>query len=183
MEGLCTLLRRLPCPCRFVDMIPRFGSPVPVISMVTNHAIDFIYSTHEHRITPWNDALLNPFALEMYMTKGLHSRIALLSSMGLCSPLPDQISIREQCTMAINALKFQSLVLPNGFIANLYGPVGNYVFQDAVIYQLLIHIYLYCFVSTSPSPRKRLNLKLPVIRLWLGVCADPVQRIQQLWDA
>ena len=51
MEGLCMLLRRLAYPCRFGDMVPRFGSPVPVISMATNHVIDFIYNTHGHRIT------------------------------------------------------------------------------------------------------------------------------------
>ena len=27
----------------------------------------------------------------------------------------------------VHAIKFHSLVLPNGLIANLYGPVGNYV--------------------------------------------------------
>ena len=51
MEGLCMLLRRLAYPCRFGDMVPPFGSPVPVISMATNHVIDFIYNTHGHRIT------------------------------------------------------------------------------------------------------------------------------------
>ena len=41
MEGLCILLRRLAYPCRFGDMVPRFGKPVPVLSMVTNHVIDY----------------------------------------------------------------------------------------------------------------------------------------------
>ena len=42
MKGLCMLLRRLAHPCRFGDMVPRFGCPVPVICMATNHVIDFI---------------------------------------------------------------------------------------------------------------------------------------------
>ena len=33
MEGLCMLLRRLAYPCRYSDLIPRFGRPVPEISM------------------------------------------------------------------------------------------------------------------------------------------------------
>ena len=32
----------------------------------------------------------------------------------------------------VHAIKFQSLVLLNGLVANLYGPVGNYIFQGAV---------------------------------------------------
>ena len=32
----------------------------------------------------------------------------------------------------VHVIKFQSLVLPNGLIVNLYGPVGKYVFQVAV---------------------------------------------------
>jgi len=42
----------------------------------------------------------------------------------------------------IHAIKFQSLVLPNGLVANLYGPLGNYVFQGAVFtnYQYTYHV-------------------------------------------
>jgi len=45
------LLRQLAYPWRFGDMVPRFGSPVPIISMATNHVVDFIYNTHGHRTT------------------------------------------------------------------------------------------------------------------------------------
>ena len=51
MEGLCILLRRLAYPCRYSDIIPRFGLPVPVLSMVCNDVLDFVYETHGHRIT------------------------------------------------------------------------------------------------------------------------------------
>ena len=51
VEGVCMLLRRLAYPCRFSDMLPRCGCPVPMISMATNHVIDFIYNIHGHRIT------------------------------------------------------------------------------------------------------------------------------------
>ena len=64
MDGLCILLRRLAYPCKFGDMVPRFGKPVLVLSMVTNTVIDYIYTIHGHRITRWNDQLLNPLALD-----------------------------------------------------------------------------------------------------------------------
>ena len=51
IEGLCMVLKRMSFPCRFSDMIYRFGRPVPVLSMVTNQVIDYIYQTHGHRIT------------------------------------------------------------------------------------------------------------------------------------
>ena len=136
MEDLCMLLRRLAYPCRFGDMVPRFGSPVPVISMATNHVIDFIYNTHGHRITRWNNVLLNPPALEMY-ARLVHDKGAALQNCfgfvdGNVRPIarPDQHQrVMYNGHKRVHAIKFQSLVLPNGLIANLYSPVGNYVFQ------------------------------------------------------
>ena len=34
IEGLCVLLRRFSYPSRYLDLIPRFGQPVPVLSMI-----------------------------------------------------------------------------------------------------------------------------------------------------
>ena len=36
LEGSCISLRRMSFPCRYSDMIPRFGRPVPELSMITN---------------------------------------------------------------------------------------------------------------------------------------------------
>ena len=41
MEWNASVLRRLAYSSRFGAMEPRFGSPVPVISMAANHVIDF----------------------------------------------------------------------------------------------------------------------------------------------
>ena len=79
MEGLCILLRQLAYPCRFGDMVPRFGKPVPVLSMVTNHVTDYIYTIHGHRITRWNDALLNQPALDTY-ARSVHAKGAALQN-------------------------------------------------------------------------------------------------------
>ena len=70
-------------------MVPRFGKPVPVLSMVTNTVNDYIYTILEHRITRWNDAMLNPVALDTYARskkftlKVLLSRTVLALLMGL----------------------------------------------------------------------------------------------------
>ena len=51
MEGLCILLKRVSYPCRYSDMIPRFGRPASLLSLKTNHTLDYIYENHGHLIT------------------------------------------------------------------------------------------------------------------------------------
>lgn len=48
-------------------MIYRFAKAVPVLSMIINTVINYIYDTHIHRITEWNDMLLDPVILEEYV--------------------------------------------------------------------------------------------------------------------
>ena len=38
-EALCMLLRRFAYPCRYEDLVPRFGRAVPQISMVVNEML------------------------------------------------------------------------------------------------------------------------------------------------
>ena len=66
MESLCMVLKRTSLPCRYSDMIYRFGRPGPVLSMVANQVVDYIQRAHGHRLTQWNNLLLNPAALQRY---------------------------------------------------------------------------------------------------------------------
>ena len=50
LEGLCLMLKRMSFPCRYRDVIYRFGRPLPVLSMITNQVVDYIYQAHGHRI-------------------------------------------------------------------------------------------------------------------------------------
>ena len=34
----------------------------------------------------------------------------------------------------VHALKFQSIALPNGLIANMYGPVGEYICHSSILF-------------------------------------------------
>ena len=55
MEGLCILLKRVVYPCRLSDLIPRFGRPVSVISLISNDFIDYIYDRLQNsRFFPQN---------------------------------------------------------------------------------------------------------------------------------
>jgi len=66
IEVLCVTLRRFAYPCRYSDLIPRFGRPVPELSMISNLVVDTIYQEHNHRLSHWNHTLLNPTLLESY---------------------------------------------------------------------------------------------------------------------
>jgi hypothetical protein len=65
-EALCILLKRFAYPCRYCDMIPSFGRPVPELAMISNKMISLIYDIHGHRLTQWNHQILHAEALETY---------------------------------------------------------------------------------------------------------------------
>ena len=86
LEGLCTLLRRLAYPCRYSDLLQRFGRSVPELSMISNTVMNYIYENHQQRLTNWNQTFLNPAKLEEYAQAISDSmlpwKIVLVSSMG-----------------------------------------------------------------------------------------------------
>ena len=61
------LLRQMSYPCRYGDIIPRFAKPMPVLCMITNQMLDFIYNVHGHKILKWNHDLLSPANLQLYV--------------------------------------------------------------------------------------------------------------------
>ena len=99
MEGLCILLRRLSYPCRYSDMISQFGLPVPVLSIVSNDVLDFIYNTHRHHITQWNHKCLIQlhyrFTVTPLPTKELLYITVLGSLMGPFDSYADQENTKE----------------------------------------------------------------------------------------
>ena len=131
-EGLCIVLRRVAYPCRYSDMIQRFGRPVPELSMICNLVMDNIHQQHHHRITQWNDSLLNPALLETY-ADAIHQKGSPLPNCfgfidgtvrPICRPRNNQRVVYNG-HKRVHGLKFQSVALPNGMIANMYGPIGN----------------------------------------------------------
>ena len=134
LEALCMLLKRLSYPCRYADMVPRFGRSIPFLSVVTNQVLDFIYDTHRQRILQWNHDLLNPRSLEeytctLYPEKGLHSTTALVFVDGTVRPISRPGKNQRGLYNGhkrVHAIKFQSFSLPNGLIANMFGPVCRY---------------------------------------------------------
>ena len=132
IEGICLLLRRLAYPCRYSDLIPRFGRAEPEISMITKKMTDFVFDEHSHRVLQWNYFLLSPPKLQGY-ADAISGRVAALDNCfgfiygtvrPICKPATHQ-RVAYNGHKRIHALKFQAVALPNGMIANLYGPVGK----------------------------------------------------------
>ena len=168
IEGLCMLLKRFAYPCRYSDMVPCFGRPVAELAMISNKVTDFIYEQHNHRLTRWNDTILNPLELENYANAVNAKGAPLGNCFGfidgtvrpICRPDKDQ-RIVYNGHKRVHALKFQSVVIPNGLIANLYGPVDKFTWLRAELlaplwFHLQSHMLVYslelCFgVSMNSS--------------------------------
>ena len=142
------VLKQMSVPCRYSDTIYRFGRPVPVLSMVTNQVIDYIYQAHGHRLTQWNNLLLNPAALQRYTDAIARKGAPLENCFGfvdgtvhpICRPNENQSTVYNG-HKRVHALKFQSVTIPNGLIANFYGPIG--VKAGTSIYLLMFFHQIY----------------------------------------
>lgn len=125
-------LIRLAYPWRYSDLAQRFGRPVPEISMISNTVLNHIYDNHHQRLTDWNQTLLNPAKLEEYAQAISDRGAALKCCFGFIDgtvraifrPYQNQREVYNG-HKKVHGLKFQSVSLPNGMIANFYGPVGK----------------------------------------------------------
>ena len=136
MEGLCVVLRRFAYPCRYSDMIPRFGRSVSELSLITAEVTDYIFNAHGYLLTVLNQPWLHPDRLQEYANAVHDAGAALENCWGfvdgtvrpICRPGENQ-RIMYNGHKRVHAIKFQSVVAPNGLIANLYGPIGTFYFK------------------------------------------------------
>lgn len=129
-EALCMLLRRFAYPCRLEDLVPRFGRAVPQISMVVNQTMDLIFDKYSHLLSDLNQPWLAPVRLSEF-AEAVHQKGAALDNCWgfidgtvrpVCRPGKNQ-RILYNGHKRVHSIKFQSVVAPNGLIANLFGPV------------------------------------------------------------
>lgn len=101
--------------------------------MIFNTVVEFLYNEHGHLISRWNEVLLSPLNLQRYAEfiagKGAPSKNCFGFVDGtvrpVCRPIRNQKTVFNG-HKTVHSLKFQSVILPNGMIANLYGPVGKF---------------------------------------------------------
>ena len=107
---------------------------MPEISMISSEVVDWMYTTHGHKITQWNHHLLNLVALSQFADVISNKGAALERSFGFIDGTVRPISrlganqrIVHNGRKRVHALEFQSVALPNGLIDHLYGPFGTEV--------------------------------------------------------
>ena len=98
--------------------------------MITNTVMIFL--SHGHRISQWNFDILSPPMLQEYADVIHAEGAALNSCFGFIDGTVRPISCPGQHQRIVynghkrvDSLKFQSVALPNGLIANICGPVGK----------------------------------------------------------
>ena len=102
------------------------------MAMITNKMVNYIYDIHGHRLTQWNHQILQPEAFETYAQAIANKGAALTSCFGFVDGTVRKISRpgKNQRMVynghkRVHTLKFQSVAIPNGIVADLYGPVGK----------------------------------------------------------
>ena len=149
MEGLCVALRRFAYPCRFSDMMPRFGRSVSELSLIASEVTDFIFSTHGHLLTDFNQPWLHPDRLQEYADAIHDAGGALENCWGfvdgtvrpICRPGEHQ-RMMYNGHKRVHAIKFQSVVAPNGLLAHLYGPIGRFLCY--LLYVIAVQLVFIC---------------------------------------
>ncbi|KAK7474943.1 hypothetical protein BaRGS_00033830 [Batillaria attramentaria] len=130
LEVLCIVLKRLSYPCRYLDLEGFFHRPRFELCMLFNLGVNHIDGMFSERLTnpaqPWlTIAKLHEYSAAVY-AKGAPLNLCWGFIDGtvrkMCKP---QVHQREVYNghKRVHALKFQSVVTPNGLIANLFGPM------------------------------------------------------------
>ena len=107
MEAMCILLKRLAYPCRYTDMVRRFGRNPTELCLIFNEVLDFIYTSHRHRLQNWDrNPFLQPDQLHRY-ADAIHQQEAPLITvlvlwMALLEVLLVQSIINVSCIMDTN---------------------------------------------------------------------------------
>lgn len=141
-EALYILLKRLAYPCRYTDMVPRFGRNPSELCLIFNEVVDYIYTTHRHRLQSWDQPFLQAAQLQRY-AEAVYSQGAPLSNCfgfvdgtvrGIARPGHNQ-RVMYNGHKRVHSVKFQSVVIPNGLIANLSGPFEGKRHDSTMLYE------------------------------------------------
>ncbi|CAB4014568.1 Hypothetical predicted protein [Paramuricea clavata] len=142
LEGLCILLKRLAYPCRYTDMISRFGRNPTEICLIFNRMLSLVFNAHHHRLESFEQPFLSPENLGRY-ADSIHAHGAPLQNcFGFIDGTVRRITRPNQNQRTLyngykrdHAMKFQSVVVPDGLIANLSGPYEGKRHDSTMLYQ------------------------------------------------
>ena len=181
IEGLCMLLKRFAYPCRYVDLIPRFGRPISQVCMVTNRLVDHILDRFGHLLINLDQLWLSRHHLQLFADAIYNKGAALDTCWGfvdgtvrpMCRPKENQRAVYNG-HKRVHAIKFQSAAAPNGLLGNLFGLVEGRRHDSGLLAMsgLLDHLEEHSFrpdgqplcVYGDPAYPHRTHLQCPFAR-------------------
>ena len=78
-EVMCVFLKSFAYPCRYLDIVSIFGTPVPQYSIITNQIMDSIYNNFHDLLENMNQSWLRPGNLELFC-EVIHNKGAALNN-------------------------------------------------------------------------------------------------------
>ena len=154
IEALCIFLRRFAYPCRYSDIMPRFGRPIPQLSMISNQLMNHVYDNYRNLLQNLNQQWLAPNHLQAFANSIYDKGAPLDNCWGfvdgtvqpICRPNKNQRVVYNG-HKRVHGIKFQSVVAPNGMIASLAGPYegrkhdSGMLNESGLLQQLQRHSY------------------------------------------
>ena len=128
-ESLCMLLRRLAYPNRLKDISGIFGRSTEELSILINVLLNYIYEKFQFLLSDLGHKWLDQAHLQEYAA-AVHRRGAPLQNVfgfidgtlrAMCRPSSNQRQVYNGHKRE-HGIKFQSVVTPNGLVANMFGP-------------------------------------------------------------
>ena len=127
--ALCMLLRRLSYPNRLYDLQYTFGRSESEISVILKATLNHLYDNFNHLLRRFDVMFMQQHHLDIY-SRAIQDKCPLQNVFGfidgtlrpICRPGHNQresFSGHKRC----HGLKFQSIMLPNGIIGNMFGPI------------------------------------------------------------
>ena len=139
-EALCIFLRRYAYPIRYGDMVPAFDRPVPELCMISYKIMNHVYLNR--LLIGFEHQWMLPGSLEEYAHVIHNKGAALDMCWGFIDGTVRPVSRPERNQRIlynghkrIHAMKFQSVVTPNGLVANLFGPIEGKRHDSAMLAQ------------------------------------------------
>ena len=149
MEAMCILLKRLAYPCRYTNMVPCFGRNPTELCLIFNEVLDFIYTSHRHCLQNWDrNPFLQPDQLHRYT-----DAIGFVDGTvrGIGHPKYNQ-RVMYNGYKRVHSIKFQSVVTPNGLIANLAGPFEGKRHDSTMLHESSLLTDLRCVAFYNGDP-------------------------------
>ncbi|CAC5404316.1 unnamed protein product [Mytilus coruscus] len=152
IDGLCMVLRRLAYPSRLEDLEYIFGRSKTELSLIINEVLDYIHDNHCHLLSDFNMSAVFDRDGPLDSCWGFIDGTVR----PICRPQENQRLVFNGHKRS-HALKFQSIVTPNGIISNLFGPIegrrhdAGMLRESDNLTQMRVHMTISVFMAVKPG--------------------------------